>query len=167
MLMLRRWLITLCMVLAVPCQADEARYAVSYVYDGDTVKLHPVQHFTHAYDLKLRLSQIDAPERTQAYGVKARRALIQLCQAPNVEVTVEFHGQDAYQRQLGNLHCNQADASAYLVEQGLAWHNQKYSDDAYLKHAQQKAQDEQLGLWAQAHPTPPWVWRKLNKSPTH
>ena len=153
-------MVSLCL-MALPCQAEETRYIVSYVYDGDTVKLHPIKTFSQQYDIKLRLTQIDAPERNQPHGLKARRALIRLCQATNVVTTVDISGQDQYQRSLGSLQCNQVDASVYLVEQGLAWHNKKFSNNAFLAHAQQKAQSEKIGLWADENPMQPWVWRKL------
>ena len=111
-------------------------YTVSYVYDGDTVKLHPINSnepndkvnaLNQANNVKLRLTDIDAPERNQAYGLKSRRALIKLCQGNNILVTAQIVAQDKYLRSLGRLQCNHIDASIYLAEQGLAWHYAKYS----------------------------------------
>lgn len=142
-------------------QADEPRYIVTYVYDGDTVKLHPIGQFSQQNDIKLRITQIDAPERNQRFGLTSRRALVALCQGNGVFATTDIVAKDRYQRSLGRLQCNQVDASLYLVEQGLAWHDEKYAHDPALEQAQLKAKQQKLGLWADEKPMAPWVWRKL------
>ena len=43
-------------------------------FDGDTLKIKD-----GVYEYKLRLTDIDAPERNQEYGIKSRRALMQFC----------------------------------------------------------------------------------------
>ena len=136
--------------------AQEA-YAVSKVFDGDTVE---IQNTTGR--LKLRLTDIDAPERNQEYGQKSRRALSKLCKGENVRISVEFVGKDKYDRSLGRLQCNQTDASLYMAENGYAWHNEKYSNDTVIKNAAAKAREKRIGLWNSEKPTPPWVWRHLN-----
>ena len=139
-------------------------YTVSYVYDGDTVKLHPINSnepnnkvntLNQANDFKLRLTDIDAPERNQAYGLKSRRALIKLCQGNNILVTAQIVAKDKYLRSLGRLQCNHIDASLYLAEQGLAWHYAKYSSDIDIYNAALKARQQRLGLWADDNPIPP------------
>lgn len=130
---------------------------VRYVYDGDTVQISQ-----NANIFKLRLSDIDAPERNQPYGLKARRALIKLCQGEHVAVNVEITGTDQYARQLGKLHCNGTDASLYLVRNGFAWHAGRYARDPVLKLAAEDARSQQLGLWQDPDPIPPWRWRKRN-----
>jgi endonuclease YncB( thermonuclease family) len=156
-------LIIISSLFALTCTADESRYIVTYVYDGDTVRLHPINAFGQENDIKLRITQIDAPERNQAYGLVARRALIKLCQANGVVATTEILAQDKYQRSLGWLQCNQVDASLYLVKQGLAWHDERYSHDREIEQAQEQAKAQKLGLWADIKPMAPWVWRKLHK----
>lgn len=130
-------------------------YQLSTVYDGDTVQL-----IGATGKLKLRLSEIDAPERNQAYGKKSRRALMKLCKGRDVNVSAIITGTDQYQRYLGKLYCNGKDAGLHLVELGLAWHYLKYSNDLTISYAQINAKKAKLGLWKQNNPTPPWVWRK-------
>jgi len=151
-------------------------YLVSYVYDGDTVKLRPLNASGSQDEFKLRLTDIDAPERNQAYGLKSRRALIKLCQGefptrqsgkrmyPGVQgkkiiATVKISGTDQYNRTLGRLQCDDIDGSLYLAERGLAWHYAQYSKDIEIQKAAQNARRLTLGLWADDKPTPPWVWR--------
>jgi micrococcal nuclease len=146
--------ISLFLVVATSSNAAES-YVVSYVYDGDTVKLS-----NHSGDLKLRLTDIDAPERNQAYGKKSRRALSKLCKGKSIFVSAKILGTDKYNRHLGKLECNNVDASLYLVEHGLAWHNAKYSSDLDIANAASKARQQRLGLWKSKNPMPPWVWRQ-------
>ncbi|HSG92133.1 MAG TPA: thermonuclease family protein, partial [Methylotenera sp.] len=118
-------LVFVCLLLALSTLSQaETAYTVSKVYDGDTVELNSING-----KFKLRLTDIDAPERNQAYGQKARRALMKLCKGSDISVNVELTGKDKYNRHLGKLQCNQTDASVYMAEQGYAWHNKKYSDN--------------------------------------
>ncbi len=128
---------------------------VTNLYDGDTVEL---SHFSGR--LKLRLTDIDAPERNQTYGKKSRRALTKLCKGNKINVTARIIGTDKYNRYLGHLECNHVDAGLYLVEHGLAWHNAKYSNNPVTQNAEHIARQNRLGLWKSKRPTPPWVWRQ-------
>ena len=131
----------------------EQNLKITYFYDGDTVKIND-----GTLEYKLRLTDIDAPERNQAYGKKSRRALMQLCK--NTQVQVQLSGIDKYQRNLGKLNCNQQDVSQFMVQNGHAWFYRHYSTDGTLDNAEQTARQKQLGLWANKNPTPPWIWRK-------
>lgn len=130
--------------------------AITYYYDGDTVKI--VDNLT---EYKLRITDIDAPERNQTYGKKSRRALRQLCENTSVQVIIK--GVDKYQRQLGELICNQQDVSAYMLNNGHAWFNKRYSNKTDLSQAEQYARIKKLGLWQDEKPMAPWVWRHLVK----
>ena len=146
------------LLLSMTSEAETA-YTVSNVYDGDTVELK------HADGkLKLRLTDIDAPERNQAYGQKARRALIKLCKGSHISISVELTGKDKYDRHLGSLQCNQTDASLYLAQNGYAWYNEKYSDNVAIKNAAAAARKDGIGLWSAENPVPPWAWRRLHQN---
>ncbi len=130
--------------------------SIGYFYDGDTVKIED-----NGQVFKLRITDIDAPERNQSYGQKSRRALMKLCQ--NTRISYQFIGTDKYQRRLGKLQCNQQDASLHMVQNGHAWFANRYSADHTLLLAQQQAQQAKLGLWQLENPMPPWKWRKNNR----
>lgn len=129
------------------------------MYDGDTVKLRPISSNDSQDEFKLRLIDIDAPERSQSYGLKSRRALMKLCKGKNIIVTAQISGTDKYQRSLGKLECNGIDASYYLAEHGLAWFYTQYSSDTTIENAEKNACRRMLGLWADEKPIAPWVWR--------
>ena len=139
--------------LVLACSLPVYALEITYFYDGDTVKINDV-----GYEYKLRITDIDAPERTQDYGLKSRRALMQFCK--NASVQVQLLGVDKYQRKLGKLACNNQDVSFYMVENGYAWFYHQYSSDSALELAQMEARDNRRGLWKAKQQTPPWVWRK-------
>ena len=46
----------------------------------------------------------------------------------------------------------------------MAWAYTKYLTDRQLRGMERLAQREHAGLWADAHPIPPWAWRKTKSS---
>lgn len=149
----KHYFTALATALVLACSLPVFALEITYFYDGDTVK---VTDGNKAY--KLRLTDIDAPERTQEYGLKSRRALMQLCK--NASVQVQLLGVDKYQRKLGKLACNNQDVSFYMLENGYAWFYHQYSSDSALELAEMEARDNKRGLWKAKQQTPPWVWRK-------
>lgn len=137
----------------VACSLPAFALEITYFYDGDTVRIKD-----SASEYKLRITDIDAPERNQSYGKKSRRALMQFCKNANVNVYIS--GVDKYQRNLGKLHCNNQDVSLFMLKNGHAWFNRRYSMDYTLDLAEQEARKNKLGLWNTQQQTPPWVWRK-------
>lgn len=128
--------------------------SILYFYDGDSVKI-----MDGSIEYKLRINHIDAPERNQAYGKKSRRALMQLCKDATIEVVIT--STDQYQRQLGDLYCNQQDVSTYMISNGHAWFYNRYSKRKALAQVEENARKSKLGLWQDDQPIPPWVWRHL------
>jgi hypothetical protein len=48
-----------------------------------------------------------------------------------------------------------------LVQAGLAWWYQRYArNDTQLAELEREARRAKRGLWADAHPVPPWDWRR-------
>jgi len=131
--------------------------SILYVYDGDSVRI-----LQGNLKYTLRIRAIDAPERNQSYGKKARRALMQFCQAVPVEVVIT--GQDRYRRHLGDLYCNQQSVSAFMVANGHAWHYGIVDQDSRLADMEMIARQQKKGLWQQKRPTPPWKWRQRNQN---
>jgi len=150
---LKRFLYALATAWLLACSLPVFALEITYFYDGDTVKIKDAGKV-----YKLRITDIDAPERNQAYGLKSRRALINFCK--NTSVQVQLLGTDKYGRKLGKLDCNNQDVSFYMLENGDAWFYEQYSSDSALELAELEAREKKRGLWQSQHPTPPWIWRK-------
>lgn len=157
-----RFLFVLCLLClaAAPALADRMRGVVIVVIDGDTVLFRP-DHYRAASRafMKIRLADIDAPEKDQPYGDAATRALTAL--VLNRRVEVETVATDAYGRTIARIQAGALPVNAELVRRGLAWPLTRYRSDAGLLEAQREARRAQRGLWQGAEPMPPWVWRRL------
>ena len=122
------------------------------VHDGDTITVQIGDRRE-----RVRLFGIDAPERGQAYGNVARKALASRVSGRVVRIV--DHGRDSYGRLVGGVFLGADDVNAELVQQGLAWVFRRYSQDAAMLGYEVAAKAAGRGLWREAHPVPPWEWR--------
>jgi len=129
------------------------------VIDGDTILLKPTKGKTASRPfLKIRLADIDAPEKDQAFGDDSGRALAGLVLEKQVQVVTV--ATDDYGRQVGRVSLGNLDVNRHMVQRGLAWAYTRYRRNPELVALQQEARRARRGLWSQAKPVPPWVWRK-------
>lgn len=125
------------------------------VKDGDTVVLLTAAKT----EITVRLSEIDAPERKQAFGTVSRTFLSNLIFGK--EVKLEKLGNDRYGRTLGFIYLrNGTNVNLEMVKNGMAWQYVKYSKSAVLKQAQASAKSSRVGLWRDPYPLPPWEFRR-------
>ena len=152
-----RWLLLLTLVLAASGACGETlRGQVVRISDGDTLTL-----LIDRKQIKVRLTEIDAPEMKQAFGSRSRQSLGELC--GRHAATVRTSGRDRYGRVLGRVECGGVDANAEQVRRGMAWVYDRYVTDRSLYALQDEARAAHAGLWADAAPTAPWAWRAKNK----
>jgi endonuclease YncB( thermonuclease family) len=141
-----------------PLWADESGRIVG-VIDGDTVDLLTDSRVL----IRVRLSGIDAPEKKQAFGNVAKRALSDL--AFNRTALVIGHKLDRFGRLVGKISVAGTDVNLRLVQLGLAWHFKKYEREQEPVDRQRYAQAElgarakRVGLWADKEPVAPWDFR--------
>lgn len=126
------------------------------ITDGDTVT---VLVGTTAY--RIRLDGIDAPESSQAFGVKSRAELFS--KVFGKSVTVESKGPDKDNFTLGTILADGKSINLEMVAEGFAWHDKQYSKDKAIAKAEQEARAAKRGLWADENPTPPWEFRRSQK----
>jgi endonuclease YncB( thermonuclease family) len=125
------------------------------IQDGDTLTV-----LVSRQQIKVRLLDIDAPERKQPFGQRSRQSLAELC--AKREATVLSTGEDRYGRTLGRVVCAGVDANAEQVRRGMAWVYERYAPKNSPLYAEQaKARAERRGLWADPNPVPPWEWRRI------
>lgn len=126
------------------------------ISDGDTLTvLHERQQ------IKIRLAEIDAPEKAQPFGVKSKQSLSDLCFGKQAEVVPQTR--DRYGRTVARVRCDGIDANAEQVRRGMAWVYDRYVTDRSLYLLQEEARSARRGLWADPTPFPPWEWRKSLK----
>jgi endonuclease YncB( thermonuclease family) len=146
------WLVVGSLVPAVGAAQGFAGRVVG-ITDGDTIRvLHEGRAET------VRLQGVDAPEKRQAYGERARRFVADL--AFDRTVVVRATGRDRNGRLLGEvLLPDGRSLNQELVRAGYAWWFRKYSRDVQLARLEEEARQGRRGLWADQAPEPPWEYR--------
>jgi len=126
------------------------------ITDGDTLTLLTADK----EQIKIRVAEIDAPERRQPYGTRARQKLSELVFDKDVVVKVQVV--DRYGRTVGRIYVDGIDVSAEMVHSGVAWVYRKYAKDDNLFELEEEAREAQRGLWSlpEAERIPPWEWRR-------
>ena len=130
------------------------------VTDGDTINVLESGNILH----KVRLTGIDAPERSQPYGRKSADHLASM--VAGMTVTIESGRKDRYGRDLGKVLIDGQDINLEQVKAGMAWWYEYYKKQQSLKdqrlyaQAEQDARNGKLGLWADPHPVNPHEWRR-------
>jgi len=112
-------------------------------------------------NLKVRLAEIDAPERRQAFGSRSRQHLASLCFRKQAEVRPT--ATDRYRRTVARVHCEGTDANAAQVRAGMAWAFTRYLTDPAIARLEGEARAERRGLWIDAEPLAPWLWREQRR----
>ena len=126
---------------------------VEKVIDGDTVHAS-----LEGKTYKLRLTEIDAPERDQPFGRQSKVFLRELLK--DGEFDADISGKDQYGRYLARLYDNGVDINRKMVNEGMAWVYDFYVTDKTFYKNQQSAQQEKKGIWSKRFPAPPWEWRR-------
>ena len=140
------------LLLAAPSWAELTGRVVA-VHDGDTITV-----LVSGRDFRVRLAGIDAPERGQPFSNASRHALE--AHVAGREVRVVERGRDGYGRILGRVYAGSVDVNAEQVRAGFAWVFRRYEQDPLLLALEVEAKAAQRGLWRDAKPVPPWVWRE-------
>tara|TARA_R110001583_G_scaffold31978_2_gene109004 strand:- start:10406 stop:10828 length:423 start_codon:yes stop_codon:yes gene_type:complete len=124
------------------------------IADGDTLTVLDEDF----QQVKVRLAEIDAPEKKQPFGSRSRQSLGELCHEKLAKVRVI--DVDRYKRIVGRVSCAGVDANAAQVRRGMAWVHDRYAKDKTLYRLQDEARSAGRGLWVDRNPIAPWDWRK-------
>ena len=146
------FLVSVALSIASSACADFTGKVVGVV-DGDSITV-----LRGREQVSVRLVDIDAPEHTQPFSNKSKRALEALVMGQTVLVVER--GQDRYHRTLARIYRGDLDVNAEQVRQGMAWVYRHYSDDRNLEQIEAEARKQGRGLWRGPKPVPPWEWRK-------
>ena len=126
------------------------------ITDSDTLKVLTAEN----EQIKIRLSEIDTPERKQPWGSRAKQALSDLTFSKTV--TVIPVTTDRYGRLVAHIEVDGISVSHELVRTGNAWVYRRYMKDESLLDLEAAANEQKLGLWGlpEAEQMAPWEWRK-------
>lgn len=138
---------------AAVAQTVEGR--VIGITDGDTFTLLTPD----LRQVKVRVAEIDAPERGQPYATRSRQRLASLIFQK--EVTVNVQVVDRYDRPVGRPMVGDMDVTVEMIRSGAAWVYRSYSDDVELYELERTAKAERRGLWSlpELERVSPWEYR--------
>ncbi len=150
--------------LAGPKAAYALTGRVTKVADGDTFTLQ-----VDGRSQRVRLASIDAPETLkdtsqpgQPGAQASKAALSRLISGKTVGLNC--YERDQYDRHICDVSMpDGSTANQQQVAAGMAWANMegrgKYMRDPALPGLEAQARRARLGLWQEANPVQPWVWR--------
>ncbi len=153
----------LLLVFSVTAYADMLNGKVIAVVDGDTITILDSTNTQH----KIRLAGIDAPEKSQAFGSASKKSLAEMVFGKQVDI--QWSKRDRYGRTVGKVIINGIDANLEQIHRGMAWFYIKYLNEQTIQDrldysdAQDYAEKNKLGLWADSNPIPPWDYRKQRR----
>ena len=142
-------------LLAGRAHAEQFSCRVVVISDGDSFDCVT----TANTQIRVRMAEIDAPERKQPYGPQAKQALAELIY--NKLAIVQAHSIDRFGRTLGRVFIGSLDVNYSMVQQGAAWAYTEQLKDLKLRDAETFARNLDKGLWAQPADAivAPWKWR--------
>ena len=109
--------------------------------------------------LKIRVYGIDAPERGQDFGERAKQALSDYVFGQ--EVTIDVQKTDGWGRYISYVYTSDGrDVSLLMLKDGMAWHFKKYDSTKEYAEAEEQAKRKKAGLWSVPNPVAPWDYRK-------
>lgn len=131
---------------------------VTKVSDGDTVTVKT----TSGEAKRIRLAEIDAPELSQRFGHAAGVYLRGIVEGKEVRVIPQ--SMDRYGRTVAHIKLEGMSVNESIIGAGFAWHYKRYSSSARLAKLESLAKKNELGLWMDANPVPPWDFRRHKKT---
>lgn len=164
MRLIRAWAVVTALAVPLFSAAAEFDGTIIGVADGDTVTLLDASKTQH----RIRLDGIDAPERSQPHGQRARQSLAAL--AHGKPAHADCPKIDRYGRAVCRVTVDGVDVGLEQIRRGLAWHYVKYAheqraiDRITYARAESDARSTSLGLWSFSDPIPPWDYRRQQKS---
>jgi len=123
------------------------------VADGDTFTLMTAENRQE----RIRLVDIDAPERGQDFSEKSRLYLSELLAGKTVRV--EYKNRDMYGRILGVVYADGKNVNEEMVRQGLAW-EYRTNKNTRIKELQKEAQRKRLNIFSMRNPINPYDYRQ-------
>ncbi len=152
-----RWLLAVLLAAPLTSQAQSLTGRVIAVLDGDTLDIL-IHEQTQPTPIRVRLAEIDAPEKGQPFGQASKESLDRLCfDKPAVTLITDI---DRFNRVVGRVYCDGVDANAVQIDRGMAWFFVRYGHDIFLQSAEFKAREDRVGLWRDPGPVAPWAWRR-------
>lgn len=157
----RVWIGLILALGSLVASAETITGRVVGVTDGDTLTVKDASD----QQFKIRLAGIDAPEKGQPFGNRAKESLSEMVFSK--QVVVESNKEDRYRRKVGKVQHAGMDVNLEQVRKGMAWHYTTYAkeqapaDREAYANAEAEAKAQRRGLWQENTPSAPWEFRRI------
>ena len=152
------WILIL-LVFQISCGVVSEEYTVKYISDGDTIT---VTNNKTNKKVKVRLFGIDAPEKTQEYGLESKEYLMSLIK--DKVIIIKGKTYDKYGRLLGTIYIDGMNVNEMMVQTGNAWWYESFdSKNSKVRDLQIKAKEGKLGLWKNPNAIEPEEYRRKER----
>lgn len=135
-----RYLLAILLAATLPAYADPVECRVIGISDGDTFTCLTADK----QQIKVRMGEIDTPEKAQPYGTRAREALSDLIFGKDVSLNVQ--NRDRYGRTVARVKVGSVDVNAEMVRTGAAWVYRAYVKDTKLIDLETTAKHFKRGI---------------------
>lgn len=134
--------------------ANQVYCKVVGIKDGDTLTCLTKDKVR----MEVRLAQIDAPEKNQAFGQSAKKALSKYVFGKSVKLRLS--GKDNYKRDLAEVFVDDKNINKAMVADGYAWAYREYMKDSEYARLEKSARVGTKGLWSQPNAIYPSDFRR-------
>ncbi len=132
---------------------------VKKIIDGDTILVANGQG-----RIKVRLWGVDTPEYQQPYSRAATKFTRKILEHATVDLLVKDW--DSYGRMVAVVKMeNGQSVNELLIQNGYAWVHIYYCKEPVCQlweDYENDARIKKIGLWQEADPIAPWVWKRQN-----
>nr|WP_313093078.1 thermonuclease family protein [Moraxella sp. CTOTU48268] len=139
--------------IAIKSDADISCKVVG-ISDGDTLTCLT----NDKSQIKVRLNQIDAPEKSQAFGTAAKQALSGYVFGKTIGL--KTNGTDKYGRTIAEVFVGDKNINKAMVADGYAWAYREYMTDNDYGDLETSARSDTKGLWSEPNPIYPSDFRR-------
>ena len=146
------------LLLPAICTAYQAK--CTKIIDGDTIDVTTPSKKT----IRIRLYGVDTPEKSQAFGQKAKQFTSSMVGGKQVNVNVT--GTGPYGRDIGIIHVGGKCLNEELLKHGFAWVYSRYCKEDFCRKwraFETRAKVNKVGLWGDPHSQAPWDFRRKAK----
>lgn len=133
--------------------------------DGDSFELKDEKNRI----IRVRLYGVDAPESRQKFGKESKEHLRRLMTGKDIHIKTMY--EDSYGRVVAMVYLkdgkgiDERSVNQRQIQAGMAWVYDYFCTEGFCntwKIEEALAQEQRIGLWRDANPTPPWQWRREN-----
>mgnify|MGYP003594037528 FL=1 len=143
----------LLVIIFISCSNQKAK--VIGVKDGDTIVVLLKNNETQT----LRLAEIDCPEKSQSFGVKAKQ--FTSSQVYGKYITFSTITKDKYGRSIAKVYYDNKYLSEEIIKAGFAWFYKRYSNNKRLELLEHEAKRNKLGIWSDKTTIEPYKFRLI------